>query len=858
MRRHFRKSSGEGSKKQHHHHHAERQSSSQTSQTSQPAPPKLQRTSTAPEAPPSLLRLPSTSSTAPSASSRSRRTTNPSTPTAPYSASAATSPSYFSPQPQATPAQSPRSPPPGTRRPPASHSGHGIDNSRGPPVTLLTRGNSDIARRSTQNPADFAFAQQQFVQLGLVPSSGSGSGSSSQKQRSTRRRESVAASDAPQTQQQQPQPQQQQANTPAPAVTRRNSTSSSRPAQPMASSMYQSSKYEPGPRGQLRDPRHDDEDSSSTDGEQTEDLFMKVAADSAPRPRPVDPTARMDRLKSRLARVNGRQSLPSAPSPVYTPSTTPITTRIPTSAEPRSSGQRRASHLPTSSRNIPERSSPSPALSTPRTRPPELSHKASFSSRKDTELSPRDFLAQFQRRPSQPDTLLTPPARTGTYRPSNLNYSSSRDDSRTPHMEPAYETASRADGTESHGSTGPAASVWDELDELKTRIRKIEKMGGKIPATSNAIMSQAAADRPRTANTSATTVSSSPKQQRKSNISPPESAVETQTPTGIRIHPLLREALAKAKHHILPSVYRALEATASEALTLAEMTGSAGPQGTFHSASSILGSTGTSDRQVRRKADNICRSLTELCIAMCDNNKTDLASPALRTSAATVSRRPSVQINGDSPTVRQSIEPESNTISGVSPSRALSRIEARRSSMLAGDVNGSQRDRNQAFDDRETPSRLQRAGTSFHRTRESMNDDEEYDPTLRAPSRAMSDFRSVRSLGENRYSSGRQYTSREPMPELQPSPALQPTPLARRPTVTGVTNENSLLYRDGPRRYDFRESSPAYEKQMSGGLRAQAQFSAARNPNRNSIGGIADLGRSVSLGRRMRGSSTGE
>lgn len=422
-------------------------------------------------------------------------------------------------------------------------------------------------------------------------------------------------------------------------------------------------------------------------------------------------------------------------------------------------------------------------------------------------------------------------------------------------------TPSRADGTESHGSSGPAASVWDELDELKTRIRKIE-LGGKIPSTSGAIVSQAMADRPRTANTSATTVSSSPNQQRKPNISPPESTADTHVSSSTRTHPLLRDALAKARQYIAPAVYRSLEATATEALTLAEMTGSAGPQGTLHSASSILGGSNVSDRQVRRKADNICRSLTELCIALADS-KNSLASPAMRASAAAISRRPSVQINGDSPPIRQSIEPESNTLNNISPSRALSRIEARRSGLLSGGPNGYNRDSSQdPLDDRQIPSRLQRAGTSLHRTRGSIDEEDEDEPSIRAPSRAMTDFRSVsRTTDKNRFNLGRQYTSREPMPDLQPSPALQSTASLRRPTVSGIPNESSLLFRDGHRRFDLgRESSPAYEKQVSGGLRARAQLSVARNPNnRNSIGGISDLSRSnVTLGRRMRGNSTGE
>ncbi|KAF2024269.1 hypothetical protein EK21DRAFT_104792 [Setomelanomma holmii] len=659
--------------------------------------PKHSRTKTAPETP-TLLRLPSTTSTV-SASSRSRRATvtNPSTPTA-NTASSVTSPSYFSPQPAPSGAE-PRSP--ATRRPPASFSA-GHDTSRGPPVALLTRGNSDYARRTPQKPNDYAFAQQQFQQLGLVSPGGS--------QQSSRQRKDASENSSEVT------PQPQQTNPPPP---RRSSSTavSARPAQHMASSVDESSDDDSssGPPGAHEDRRagqsgHEATDTSGTDGEQNEDLFLNIAEDDAPKQRQADTLTRHDKLRSRIGRIN-RLSSPSAlhsPSPGPSSSTTPTVSRIPSTTEGRSSTQpRRVSHVPTSSRTLQERPPQSPAspFETPRARLPELSTKASFS-RRDADLSPRDFLAQFtsKRRGSQPEAQHTPPNRTGTYRPSNLgHYSSSRDDARAPPVEPAQnETSSRADGTESHGSTGPAVSVWDELDELKTRIRRIEMGGGKIPAT--------------------------------------------------------------------------------------------------------------------------------------------------------------VQINGDSPTIRQSIEPESNTMSNISPSRALHRIEARRTSMLTGNGNGAHRESShEPYDYERQPSRLQRAGTSLHGNRSSVDDDEE-DPTIRAPSRAMTDFRTIRPLDKNRLT-GRQYTSREPLPELQPAPSLQSTASLRRPTVTGSGNENSLLFRDGSRRYDFhRESSPAYEKQAAGSLQARTRLAVNRNPNnRNSIGGISDLNnRSVSLGRRMRGNSTGE
>lgn len=59
----------------------------------------------------------------------------------------------------------------------------------------------------------------------------------------------------------------------------------------MTSSVDDSSEYESGPRSQPGDR------DTGTDGEQTEDLFMNIAADSAPKQRPADSTARIDRLK---------------------------------------------------------------------------------------------------------------------------------------------------------------------------------------------------------------------------------------------------------------------------------------------------------------------------------------------------------------------------------------------------------------------------------------------------------------------------------------------------------------------------------------------------------------------------------
>ncbi|KAK7181239.1 hypothetical protein DPSP01_003328 [Paraphaeosphaeria sporulosa] len=774
---------------------------------------------------PSLLRLPSSASSV-ATSIRSRRVSNPAaarTPTTSATATPATTPSYFSPQ-QASAGKEVRSP--GTGRPPASFSSFGKaygDTSRGPPISAS----------------------------GTWP-----------KQ-----------------------------HTP----TRSFSVSADRMAGPSdASSSFDSAAR---PRMQTRrtgESRYGDNDTSGA--EDGEDLFLNIAEDSAKDPT-TNAISRSDRVRSRIARSN-RQSLPSSipsSSPAVASSTRPNGARIPTAIDTSAGNQyRRSSLLPSATRSTREVSplTPSNPVFAPRTRVQELSpgtrrsttslaqnqdqesqpHSAradagsSFSPKEyapqvdtvktrqqDSTLSPKDFLAQLEsgrRRPSYPDALQTPPNnRNGPFKPSNLHFhSSSRDNATIPHIDTPPEARSRYDGTEVSGSSAAATSMWDELDELKSRMKKLE-MGGKMPATSGAAIAQASAERPRTANTAATTVSSSPKQERK-----PASAESTvPLSTSKKIHPLLHDALAKVKSHAAPAVYRTLEATAQEALALAEMAGSGGPQGTFHSTSSILGGHALPDRQVRRKADHICRNLTELCIELSNSSKPfTFSSPALqRTSTAAVSRRPSLQLNGDSPTIRKSIEPESDVHPRSSPSRAMSRIEARRTSVLG---------RREASQEPPTPSqsqapsrldaRLDRTSTSLYRRHErTPGDDDDPTLTLRAPSRAMTDFRETRAAHKSRYS--REYTSQEPMPDLQPSPALPtPIPSSRRTTLTG--NENNLLYRDrdntqsalgATRRYGLTSQNfPATEKHPV----ARTQFAS----NRNSVGGSFPLGRSASLSRR--------
>lgn len=188
--------------------------------------------------------------------------------------------------------------------------------------------------------------------------------------------------------------------------------------------------------------------------------------------------------------------------------------------------------------------------------------------------------------------------------------------------------------TESTLSTNAPSTVWDELDDIKSRIRRLEATG-RLPSSSAAAMSSVtpAGDRPRTASTTVTTMSSSPRH-RKSSITPSTEA----TIKGISsdVHPLLQSALSKSKNVLQPEIYRVLEATAIDALSLASiMSDSNTPHGV--NASVVAGSSSV-DRNIRRKADSMCRSLTELCVTLTEKNAA-LDSNQATTQAALLPRR---------------------------------------------------------------------------------------------------------------------------------------------------------------------------------------------------------------------------
>lgn len=467
--------------------------------------------------------------------------------------------------------------------------------------------------------------------------------------------------------------------------------------------------------------------------------------------------------------------------------------------------------------------------------------------------TPRTFNNSRERSPESPVSYgprrtipdATLPSRT-SYRQSNLSYTTPRTYNSSPlvsrptdmHEDP--ETPRATEGTESSVSTTAPSTVWDELEDLKSRIHRLE-LTGKLPATSGAAMSRASNDRPPTATTTVTTISSSPKRGRGNSISP-EDSVPVEVPQ-TETHPLLHSALAKSKPILRPEIFKALEAATSDALAIASMMGISGQPGPISSSQSTIGGpSAVSDRQVRRKADSMCRSLTELCLALSEAEP-ETASPTSSPPSKAMATHPSsldtteVRISTETPKQRQLTATD---LGRMKPSpRALSRLEERRSSLLATSTLPNPR-----YNPSEagTPVQAGRRTSMFLRTRRAATEEPEEDETrFRAPSRATTEVGRLRN-------SPREYTSQQPLPERQA--AVQSSlPVRRHYTSASLTNTapppmppiSSL----GGRRY-LERSTPERDNTS-----AVSRLAEDREQRKSSIS-QGFLGRTGSLTRKAR------
>lgn len=214
------------------------------------------------------------------------------------------------------------------------------------------------------------------------------------------------------------------------------------------------------------------------------------------------------------------------------------------------------------------------------------------------------------------------PSRASQLRNANLAYGQGRTYNSSPLAPRAADVSSQhpaetnhgPEGTESSASTAAPSMIWDELDDLKSRIHRLE-LTGKPPATSAAAMSRISDERPATAVTNATSMSASPK--RNAGASAPQAENASTTSSQRDTQPIILSALSKTKGVVSSDVYSAIESAATDALALMSMMGVPGQPGPISSGASTIGGGGSvTDRQLRRKAESICRSLTELCLAL--------------------------------------------------------------------------------------------------------------------------------------------------------------------------------------------------------------------------------------------------
>jgi hypothetical protein len=286
-------------------------------------------------------------------------------------------------------------------------------------------------------------------------------------------------------------------------------------------------------------------------------------------------------------------------------------------------------------------------------------------------------------------------ARTpAAYRHSTLNYSQPRTFNSSPlaprTAEPPRQDYHHPEDTESTASTTAPSTVWDELDEIKSRIHRLE-LTGKLPSTSSAAMHKALDERPPTATN--TTVSTSPKQAPGGAMLLNDASSTTSSQKETQ-QPLLVSALGRSKGVLSDEVNQALENAANDAVALLAMMGTAGMPGPISSGASTIGAGGTlTDRQLRRRAEGICRSLTELVIqlngeAAASQVKTvTVQSPGPRndgtpTTPTLTKAFPTLQGSGHQR--RGSVtttDPAERTNSIPSP-RAMSKLEERRNNML--------------------------------------------------------------------------------------------------------------------------------------------------------------------------------
>ncbi|KAK3494572.1 uncharacterized protein B0T23DRAFT_314158 [Neurospora hispaniola] len=444
-----------------------------------------------------------------------------------------------------------------------------------------------------------------------------------------------------------------------------------------------------------------DSATAASDNENTAEIFMNIARED-PAPRPAQTRTEDQSAISRINRNSSHRRPLSTAIPSYQTSSPPqVANRRLSDSRDTTSSRSRLLSDPQAAREPNLRGIPRDRLIT-NTAQEDLGRSQSVrTSLRQAPPTPRQIAFQdayeagagLTRRSSIAD--ISSVGRNSQFRNSNLAvggriYNSSplvprAPEPQRPETSQNAETNQSAEGTDSSTSTADPSTVWDELDDLKSRIHRLERTGKKPPA--GAGNSRSSEERPPTATTNATTMSASPK--RGSGGTTVNHGETASNASSRETQPILLSALLKTKGLISAEVFNAIESAANDALALTSMIGAAGQPGPISSGASVVGGygSGVTDRQLRRKADSICRSLTELCIALTDEaNQSKPAQSAApnRETEKVITPTTAAKFTGITGRRRSSIMVETALPQpSVTSPRAPTTMEQRRISLLA-------------------------------------------------------------------------------------------------------------------------------------------------------------------------------
>ncbi|UKZ59328.1 uncharacterized protein TrAtP1_000643 [Trichoderma atroviride] len=429
-------------------------------------------------------------------------------------------------------------------------------------------------------------------------------------------------------------------------------------------------------------------------GDDTGDVFLKIASEEAARSSETN-TANDRPITYKISRTSSQRPLSHAATSYYPISPPSVSRRLSDQQDRERRRSVRYEDELTSevARSSAYRSSQLRDKATSSRPSEDSSSRASSSGLRPSLMTPRSAGYQDQaaensfynrRKSSVVDSASSSSARSPTHKATVLVQSHTK----------AYNPSPLNRSFEMQDEDDEPDAVWDELDDLKSRIHRLE-LTGKLPPTSAAALIKSSEDRPPTATTTVTTMSVSP---RKSAAGQQTDAGSSTSSHGREAHSNLHSALGKIKTILSPDVYRALETAANDALALSSMMGTPGQPGPISGSVSVVsggGGPAITDRQLRRRTDSVCRSLTELCIALGeDSARPTVTVPQVVTTQLSSTRSPSshpeppktpTMMNSKTYSVsrRSSVVPEQATQIISSP-RATSKYEERRSMMLNG------------------------------------------------------------------------------------------------------------------------------------------------------------------------------